>query len=98
MGNEEDQTASFTMIFSSSPVFLSSVDDFYLMSKSGRQNNLSSSLAVMETTIDLYNTDLLQHITPQSMLSWIRARLANQLAGNLDFIVLPSSNLNPCVP
>mmetsp|Transcript_4556 Transcript_4556/g.6234 ORF Transcript_4556/g.6234 Transcript_4556/m.6234 type:complete len:596 (+) Transcript_4556:792-2579(+) len=64
---------SHDMFFSSSPGLLSSVDDFYTIDGAGH-------MAVFETTIDMYNYELLKLVVPQSLLSWTRARVANQLA------------------
>eukprot|EP01038_Epipyxis_sp_PR26KG_P009997 gene9997-13449_t len=66
----------FDTYFSSSPGLLTSMDDFHASIVG------FGHLAVMETTIDVYNPDLLHLIQPQSMLSWIRCRLANQLANS----------------
>jgi hypothetical protein len=59
--------------FSSSPGLLSSVDDFFIVRGVG-------NLAVTETTIDVYNDDLYKFIYPETMLSWMRARIANHLS------------------
>lgn len=66
---------SYDIYFSSSPGLLSSVDDFYIIHGAGQ-------LAVMETTIDVYQPALLASISPDSMLSWSRSRLANLLASS----------------
>eukprot|EP01036_Dinobryon_divergens_P034039 gene34039-43981_t len=65
----------FEVHFSSSPGLLSSVDDFYTIDGKGR-------MAVFETTIDMYNPELLKLVVPDSLLSWSRARVSNQLAAN----------------
>ena len=69
------QNGRLDMHFSSSPGFITSVDDFFIVK--GKAN-----LFVTETTIDLYNVELLKLIEPTSMLSWARSRLSNQLADN----------------
>lgn len=38
----------------------------------------------METSLDIYNRDLLSLIQPKSLLSWVRCKVANQLAVNGD--------------
>jgi len=55
---------------SSYPGVLSSQDDFYQV----------GSLVVMETTLPNYNNDLLERVKPETLLFWIRAMAANQLA------------------
>ncbi|KAI7844422.1 hypothetical protein COHA_002016 [Chlorella ohadii] len=59
---------------SSYPGELSSDDDFYLLAPSG--------LAVLQTTNSVFNRTLYQRLTPQSVLSWQRARAASLLAAN----------------
>eukprot|EP00668_Euglena_longa_P046986 GGOE01062753.1.p1 GENE.GGOE01062753.1~~GGOE01062753.1.p1 ORF type:complete len:653 (-),score=146.74 GGOE01062753.1:677-2608(-) len=59
--------------FSSSPGYLTSADDWYL---------LDSQLAVMETTNGMYCHDLYALITPKSLLAWMRAYAANVLASS----------------
>ena len=66
---------TYDLHFSSSPGFLSSVDDFFVVSG-------HTKFFVTETTFDLYNEDLLQTVQPESMLSWARARLASELASS----------------
>eukprot|EP00928_Gymnodinium_smaydae_P010140 TRINITY_DN13808_c0_g1_i1.p1 TRINITY_DN13808_c0_g1~~TRINITY_DN13808_c0_g1_i1.p1 ORF type:complete len:636 (-),score=108.19 TRINITY_DN13808_c0_g1_i1:401-2215(-) len=55
---------------SSYPGMLSSSDDFYQV----------GHLVVMETTLPNYNNDLFRFVKPESLLFWIRAMAANQLA------------------
>jgi hypothetical protein len=40
----------------------------------------SLSLSLSHHSMDVYNADLLQYIRPDTILSWTRARLSNQLA------------------
>ena len=47
---------------------LSSVDDFYMT---------DSKLVVFETTNSILNSTLYQLIKPESLVSWIRVRIAN---------------------
>ncbi|KDO27535.1 hypothetical protein SPRG_06802 [Saprolegnia parasitica CBS 223.65] len=56
---------------SSSPGYISSVDDWYL---------LDSGLAVLETTNGVYNKSLYEHLSTRSVLSWMRSKVANALA------------------
>lgn len=73
--------ATYSVHFSSSPALLSSVDDFYLTHRAINATNVAS-LAIMETTIDVYTTHLLELVEPNTMLSWMRARIASQLASS----------------
>ncbi|ETO14283.1 hypothetical protein RFI_23087 [Reticulomyxa filosa] len=59
------------MAFSSYPASLSSIDDWYVM---------DSGLAVVETTNDIFNKSLFSRLTPETLLSWQRVRIANALA------------------
>eukprot|EP00928_Gymnodinium_smaydae_P040285 TRINITY_DN27340_c1_g3_i3.p1 TRINITY_DN27340_c1_g3~~TRINITY_DN27340_c1_g3_i3.p1 ORF type:complete len:541 (-),score=65.37 TRINITY_DN27340_c1_g3_i3:205-1827(-) len=55
---------------SSYPGMLSSTDDFYQV----------GDLAVIETTLPNYNNDIYELIKPETLLWWVRAMTANQLA------------------
>lgn len=61
------------MRLSSSPGYLSSIDDFFVLA--GRAN-----LAVLETSEDMIDESILASITSSTLLSWVRTRVANQLA------------------
>lgn len=56
---------------SSSPGYLSSVDDWYMT---------NAGLGVMETTHGVFNDALYALVTPQSVLCWLRSKAANFLA------------------
>lgn len=58
--------------FSSYPGVLSSIDDFYMMQP--------SNLVMVQTTNNIFNTDLYKLVVPQSLLAWQRVRVANQFA------------------
>jgi hypothetical protein len=60
--------------FSSSPGFLSSKDDFYIL-----QN---SNMVTMETTLSIFNKTLYTILTPESVLCWVRSIIANQLSNS----------------
>ena len=64
---------SYDTFFSSSPMLLSSVDDFFIVN--GRAN-----LGVLETTNSLANLKLLELIKPETVLSWLRSTASNVLA------------------
>jgi hypothetical protein len=55
------------------PGTLSSVDDFYVT---------SNKLYVAETTNAVFNNTLYDVLTPKSVLTWMRAMIANNLASN----------------
>jgi hypothetical protein len=59
---------------SSFPGALASMDDFYTLPSP------SQRLAVMETTNPLYNTSLLDQVTPRSLWYWSRVLAANRVA------------------
>ena len=61
------------MGFSSSPSWLSSVDDWYMTTG-------TSDLAVIETSHGINNKKLYNQLTPMSVLCWIRVIVANTLA------------------
>lgn len=67
------QILPYDVYFSSSPGLISSVDDFFTVSGYGQ-------FGVIETTNDLLNFELLQLVEPQSLLSYVRAVVSNQLA------------------
>ncbi|GAB9466525.1 Peptidyl-prolyl cis-trans isomerase [Globisporangium polare] len=55
---------------SSSPGYLSSVDDWYMT---------NAGLGVMETTHGVFNSELYALVTPRSVLCWLRSKVANFL-------------------
>lgn len=72
--------------FSSSPGMLSSVDDFYI-------NRGTTYSAVMETSLDIYENDLLDKLQPLSVLAWMRTITANFLAtGGDDWVKVFSTH------
>uniref|UniRef100_A0A7E4VT70 Phospholipase B-like n=1 Tax=Panagrellus redivivus TaxID=6233 RepID=A0A7E4VT70_PANRE len=71
-GYDERLFPGHTTTFASYPGMLYSSDDFAL---------LSSGLAAIETTINVFNTTLFESIQPKGQLhTWVRAIAANQLA------------------
>ena len=60
-----------TIQYSSYPGMISSTDDFY---------SLSSGFGVMETSLSIYNKSLYSVLTPHSLISGIRAMVANRMA------------------
>lgn len=55
---------------SSSPGYLSSVDDWYLT---------NAGLGIMETTHGVFNNELYEFVSPKSVLCWLRSKVANFL-------------------
>jgi hypothetical protein len=70
-----NELTQYSTLFSSSPALISSIDDFFVVKGRGH-------LGVQETTNSLYNIQVLNTITPLSILSWQRSTSANQLASN----------------
>jgi hypothetical protein len=71
-GYDKHMTAGHTNTFSSYPGMLYSSDDFALT---------SAGLAVIETTISVFNNKLFEKVVPEGQLHcWVRAVVANQLA------------------
>ena len=66
---------SKTIVFSSYPALLFSLDDFYFM---------DSNLLVMETTNNVYDKNLYKKIKPETLLTWVRAMVANRLASSAE--------------
>jgi len=79
-----DQSSQVVM-FSGYPGSLSSVDDYYQM---------DTKLVVMETTNGIMNNSLYSAVTPNSVLSWIRAIVSNKMASNGKEWVSIFSNYN----
>jgi len=65
-----------TVSMSSSPGFLASIDDYYLV----REDASRTTLGVIETSVNIEDQKAYQAITPQSVLCWVRSMVANQLA------------------
>ena len=70
-GNEKSKT----IVFSSYPGTLASLDDFYF---------LDSKLLVMETTNSIYNSTLYKLIKPEALLTWVRVMVSNRLASSAE--------------
>jgi len=62
-----------SVMFSSYPAAINSVDDFYVT---------NTDLAIMETTNSFFNNDLFDLLTPDSLLTWHRAMIANYLTND----------------
>jgi hypothetical protein len=71
----EKVAAQYDVYFSSSPGLISSVDDFFTISG-------YAQLGVIETTNDLLNISLLADVKPDTLLSYMRAVVANRVAKN----------------
>ena len=67
--------ASQRIAFSSYPGQIFSDDDFYV---------LSSKMVLLQTTNKIFNDELFEALTPESVLSWQRVRAANWLASSGD--------------
>ena len=67
------------MDFSSSPGMVMSIDDFYIIQIADASR---STMVVMETSLPIFDTSLLNRIHTNSVPYWVRVRVANQLAGN----------------
>ena len=71
---------------SSSPGFISSVDDWFLVADQNlatSDNHLmqgTTTLSVMETSLEIQDVNAYKAIKVQSVLCWIRSMVANQLA------------------
>ncbi|CAE8637957.1 unnamed protein product, partial [Polarella glacialis] len=63
--------AARRMVFTANPSNLYSADDFY---------ELDTGLTVLETSITNYNSSLWAEIKPQTLMTWVRAMVANRLA------------------
>ena len=62
-----------TMVFSSYPAALSSIDEFYYM---------DSNLLMMGTSNNIYNNSLYDLLTYESIFIWVRQIVANRLASS----------------
>jgi hypothetical protein len=67
----DPSVVSVKVSLSSYPATLDSADDWYIT---------DTGLVVMETTNDVLNRSLFQYVTQHSLLSWMRAILANRMA------------------
>ncbi len=65
--------AATTTSFSSRPGDMESKDDFFL---------LSSGLAVVETSLTVFNTSLYAAVHPETVPVWARVQVANRLAAS----------------
>jgi len=70
-GNEKSKTIAF----SSYPASLFSVDEFHIM---------DSNLTEMGTSITIYNDNLFDLITHESLFSWVRQIVSNRLASTAE--------------
>lgn len=64
---------AITIAMSSYPGAINSIDDFYITDQ---------DLYVTETTNNIFNNDLYDLYTPESLLTWIRTVVANRLSDN----------------
>ena len=70
-GNEKSKT----VVFSSYPATLSSIDEFYY---------LDSKLLIMGTSNSIYNSSLYDSITHESIFIWVRQIVSNRLASSAE--------------
>ena len=70
---QKGQQVTHTVGFSSSPSWLSSIDDWYVTEG-------TSALAVTETSHSIRNGELYKKLTPKTVSCWIRSVVANTLA------------------
>ena len=77
-------TALRTISMSSSPGFLSSVDDWFLIGgpnlTTSDGQDASATLSVIETSLEIEDVQAYTAIRSDSVLCWIRTMVANQLA------------------
>ena len=59
--------------FTSRPGDLNSKDDFYIT---------SAQMAIIETSLEIYNKELYQHLKPNTIPKWLRVNIANRLSQN----------------
>uniref|UniRef100_A0A7S3ZEI1 Phospholipase B-like n=1 Tax=Lotharella globosa TaxID=91324 RepID=A0A7S3ZEI1_9EUKA len=69
-----------TTSYSSSPGFLSSIDDYYVVKEEGENEGGGSSFVVIETSNNIYSKSAYDACVPQSVFSFARATVANNLA------------------
>eukprot|EP00929_Paragymnodinium_shiwhaense_P119613 TRINITY_DN91515_c0_g1_i1.p1 TRINITY_DN91515_c0_g1~~TRINITY_DN91515_c0_g1_i1.p1 ORF type:complete len:627 (+),score=68.27 TRINITY_DN91515_c0_g1_i1:65-1882(+) len=69
--------------FSSSPGMIPSIDDYYVISETGSAaDNEATSLAVIETSLNVDNRNAYKALTPKSVLYWLRVMASSALATN----------------
>ena len=62
-----------TVSFPGYPAKIAGIDDFYVTSQ---------KLTVIETTNNVFDTSLFDHVTPSTVPYWVRVTVANRLASN----------------
>eukprot|EP00929_Paragymnodinium_shiwhaense_P070086 TRINITY_DN35466_c0_g1_i1.p1 TRINITY_DN35466_c0_g1~~TRINITY_DN35466_c0_g1_i1.p1 ORF type:complete len:641 (+),score=187.71 TRINITY_DN35466_c0_g1_i1:101-2023(+) len=75
------ETVPRTMAYSSSPGFVASIDDWYMLQDKGDVKE-KAGLAVMETSATILNADSYKALKPESAFAWIRMMVANGLAAS----------------
>lgn len=70
-GGDQSTAVKRRITMSSSPGFLSSVDDWYMT---------NAGLGVMETTNGVFDSSLYDLVAPESIPCWLRSKVANLLA------------------